>query len=332
MPSIPLPDMLTILYVLVDDWHQTQTVHHHRATPGRKPALRVRATVTILLAMDRVPLPSEQGFLAFLRANHPTLFPQLPALSHVNRHARAVRGMVEHIRQSWFKNWAVADERQRIRDTKPVPVVGYKRTQTRSDCASSATYGYCASRNMHYCGYKLVLLTTIAGLPVADDLVPAHTDERDAAMRVLSQGANCAMWADKGFLGEDWHDEVADHTGNRVWTPKRGNQKQNPPACDRLLGRVRERIEGTFNELQNTGRNLERMQAKTGLGMAIRVATNVTHHGLKYRVRHTYGIAILTVQVDHNRGFSFTQAVLSVNSHEVIKHNAAHPLGCAALC
>ena len=95
---------------------------------------------------------------------------------------------------------------------------------------------------------------------------------------------------------------------------------------------MRERIEGTVNELQNTGRNLERMQAKTGLGMAIRVATNVTHHGLKYLVRHTYGIAILTVQVDHNRGFSFTQAVLSVNSREVIKHNAAHPLGCAALC
>ena len=137
-----------MISILVDDGHQPQTVQRHRATPGRKPALRVRETVAILLAMDRVPLPSERGFLAFLRVNHPTLFPQLPALSHVNRHARAVRGMVEHIRQSWFKNWAVADERQRIRDTKPVPVVGYKRTQTRSDCAGSATYGYCASRNM----------------------------------------------------------------------------------------------------------------------------------------------------------------------------------------
>ena len=317
MPSIPLPDLLTMISVLVDDGHQPQTVQRHRATPEPKPALRVRETVAILLAMNRVPLPSERGFLAFLRVNHPTLFPQLPALSHVNRHARAVRGMVEHIRQSWLKNWAVADERQRIRDTKPVPVVGYKRTQTRSDGAGSASYGYCASRNMHACGDNLVRLTTIAGLPVADDLVPAHTDERDAAMRGLSQVVTCDRWADKGFLGEDWHDAVAEHTGNRVWTPKRGNQKPNPPACDRLLGRVRERIEGTVNELQNTGRNLERMQANTGLGMAPRVATNVTHHGLKYLVRHEYGIAILTVQVDHNRGFSFTQAVpyIAIHNH-----------------
>ena len=211
MPSIPLPDLLTMISVLVDDGHQPQTVQRHRATPEPKPALRVRETVAILLAMDRVPLPSERGFLAFLRVNHPTLFPQLPALSHVNRHARAVRGMVEHIRQSWLKNWAVADERQRIRDTKPVPVVGYKRTQTRSDGAGSASYGYCASRTMHACGDNLVRLTTIAGLPVADDLVPAHTDERDAAMRGLSQVVTCDRWADKGFLGEDWHDEVAEH-------------------------------------------------------------------------------------------------------------------------
>ena len=200
MPSISLPDLLTMISVLVDDGHQPQTVQHHRATPGRKPALRVRETVAILLAMDRVPLPSERGFLAFLRVNHPTLFPQLPALSHVNRHARAVRGMVEHIRQSWLKNWAVADERQRIRDTKPVPIVGYKRTQTRSDGAGSASYGYCASRNMHACGDNLVRLTTVAGLPVADDLVPAYTDERDAAMRVRSQVATVIGGPIKAFL------------------------------------------------------------------------------------------------------------------------------------
>ena len=41
-------------------------------------------------------------------------------------------------------------------------------------------------------------------VPVVYDLVPAHTDERDAAMRVLSRVQHCAMWADKGFLGEEW--------------------------------------------------------------------------------------------------------------------------------
>ena len=300
MDSIPLPDLLTVVYVLVDDWYQTHSLPPDRTPPGRKPALSVSETVTILLAMDMVPFPSERGFLGFLRANHPTLFPQLPTLSQFNRHARSVRGVLEQVRQTWLAHWAVADERHLILDTKPVPVVGYKRTKKHSDFAGSASYGYCASRKLHYFGYKLVLLTTLEGLPVVYDLVPAHTDERAAALSVVSRVQNCDIWADKGFLGEEWYDDVAAQTGNRVWTPKRGNQAQNPPAFDRLLGHVRERIEGTFNEVQNTGRNLERMLAKTVLGLATRVATKMTHHILKYLLRDQYGIDILTFQVDHN--------------------------------
>lgn len=61
--SIPLPDVLTVVYVLVDDWYQTHPLHPDRMPPGRKPALSVSETVTILLAMDMVPFPSERGFL-----------------------------------------------------------------------------------------------------------------------------------------------------------------------------------------------------------------------------------------------------------------------------
>jgi len=148
-----------------------------------------------------------------------------------------------------------------------------------------------------------VRLTTLDGLPIVDDLVPAQTDERAAALRVVSQVQNCDIWADTGFLGEKWHDDVAAQTRNRVWTPKRGNQAQNPPAVDLLLGQVRERIEATCNEVPNTGRNLERMLTKTVLGLATRVATKMTHHILKYLLRHQEGIDILTVQVAHNHSF-----------------------------
>ena len=89
-----MPDLLTLISVLVDDWYQTHTLAPERVRSGRKHALSVSETVTILLAMDVVP--------------------------------------------------------------------------------------------------------------VVYDLVPAHTDERDAAMRVLSRVQHCDIWADKGFLGEEW--------------------------------------------------------------------------------------------------------------------------------
>ena len=47
-------------------------------------------------------------------------------------------------------------------------------------------------------------------------------------------------------------------------TPRRANQRyQNDQGFDRWLNSTRERIEGVFHEVQNTGRNIERLLAKT---------------------------------------------------------------------
>jgi hypothetical protein len=38
---------------------------------------------------------------------------------------------------------------------------------------------------LKYFGYKSVMLTTLDGTPYASELVPANTDERDAADEIL---------------------------------------------------------------------------------------------------------------------------------------------------
>jgi hypothetical protein len=73
--------------------------------------------------------------------------------------------------------------------------------------------------------------------------------------------------------------------------------KQNPAWFDRLLGSVRERIEGSFNELQNTGRNLERLLAKTVVGLTTRVIAKVTSYTLKQLLRNSFGLDVQTFQV-----------------------------------
>ncbi len=65
------------------------------------------------------------------------------------------------------------------------------------------------------------------------------------------------------FIGTDWQDNVVRVTGNRIFTPLRTNQpQQNPTAFNRLLGKFRERIEGVFHEIQNTGRHLAHLLRK----------------------------------------------------------------------
>ena len=106
---------------------------------------------------------------------------------------------------------------------------------------------------------------------------------------------NCDVIGDKGFIGEDWQREQHDWHGNRIWTQKRVNQKrQNDPEFDRWLNSTRERIEGAFNEIQNTGRNLERLLAKTVVGLCTRVIAKMTSHIIKLVLRRFFGIDVQT--------------------------------------
>ena len=85
-------------------------------------------------------------------------------------------------------------------DTKPVPVLSYKRSKHQSDLLGRADYGHCASRNLDYFGFKLVTISTLFGIPIFYDLVPVNTDERQAAGAVIDHFVLCDILGDKGFI------------------------------------------------------------------------------------------------------------------------------------
>lgn len=298
MQSIDFPTLLTITYVLVDDWYIENAPRLLKGKAGAKPVFSDSEVMTLMLAQDFLCFESETQFLSFMRANYLPLFPKLCDQSQFNRRARSLRLMVEQLRRAWLQELGATNDLCFLMDTKPVPVLGYKRSKKRSGFRQSAGYGYCSARHFHYFGYKLVAATTFAGLPVVYELVAANTDEREAAEEVLAELHGCDIFGDKGFIGVEWQQEVKEQTGNRVWTAKRVNQKeQNPVWFDRLLNSVRERIEGSFNELQNTGRNLERLLAKTVIGLSTRVITKVTSYTLKLLLRNSFGLDVQTFQV-----------------------------------
>jgi hypothetical protein len=304
MMSIDIETILTIIYVRVDDWYQSKGRKLLQGKVGRHPMFSDSEVITLMLAEDFIPYPGEQQFVSYIRANHLALFPRLLDQSQFNRRARSLRLLVEALRQDWVVELGIEYADHFLIDTKPIPVVGYKRSKARSDFAGSAAYGYCASRNLHYFGYKLVMVTTLDGLPVLYELVPANIEERQAAETVLDRIANAQFYGDKGFLGEEWQTQIEQQTGNQVTTPKRVNQKiQHPAGFERLLNSVRERIEGVFHEIQNTGRYLERLLAKTVVGLVTRVITKVTSHLLRHLLRRQYGIDIQTFQCSPDFAF-----------------------------
>ena len=293
--TISIESLMTVIFVIVDDWYQQQGIKILKGKRGNKAVFSDSELMTLVLCMDIIPFPSERQFYQFIRANYLSLFPRLIDRSQFNRRARYLRYLIEELRRFWLEQLGATLATEFLLDTKPIPVLSYKRNKKQSDFRGQAGYGVCASRNLKYFGFKLVALTTLDGIPVVYELVPANTDERAAAEEVLDFVRNCDIFGDKGFLGEEWQLDQADRQGNRIWTAKRANQaQQNSPEFDTWLNSVRERIEGVFNEVQNVGRNVERLMAKTVVGLCSRLIAKMANHALKGILRRFFNIDIIS--------------------------------------
>ena len=129
-----------------------------------------------------------------------------------------------------------------------------------------------------------MLLVTADGIPVAFELVPANTDERDAAEEVLpSANPNSIALGDsqgipprpqEGFIDEERQVEWQNCYGVSVQTFKRKNQYvKNEPEV-----------------IENTG-------AKTVLGLSTRVIVKITSYTFRHYLLRFYGINVLDFQV-----------------------------------
>src|SRR5438128_7351213 len=132
MTSITIVDLLTTMYVLVDDWYQSKGQAMLKGKPGKKPEFSDSEVLTLMLAQDFIPYPGETQYIGYIRANYRREFPKLVDQSQYNRRACSLRHLVEMLRREWLVELGVVDPKQLLVDTKPIPVLGYKRTKTHS--------------------------------------------------------------------------------------------------------------------------------------------------------------------------------------------------------
>jgi hypothetical protein len=287
----------TIIFVIVDDWLKLYAHYYLSGKVGQKPIFTDSEVLTLMLLQEFMPFHSERRFLNFIKGNYHALFPKLIDQSQFNRRKRSLRLILNELRKELAKSLDTNLATLYVLDTAPVPVVGYKRPKNKSDFWGSAAYGYCVSKKMHYWGYKFVLLATEDGIPVAFELVPANTDERDAAEEVLSEANfGSIVLGDKGFIDSQRQEEWIKDFGVSVYTFRRTNQKvKNTYEIQQLLKEHLRQIETTLSSLKRV-EELEHHNAKTLLGLITRVITKVTAYILRHVLLRFHGIDILNFE------------------------------------
>ena len=294
---IDIETLITAIYLITNDWYLREGRHYLDGKVGRKPSFTDSELLTLIIFKEFMTFKSERKFIGYINANYLDMFPDIVDQSQFNRRGCSLRLILNELRKHIAEQLDVIMASLYILDTAPTPVVGYKRSKKHS-AFYNAQYGHCASKKMNYWGYKLVMLVTADGIPVAFELVPANTDERDAAEEVLpSANPNSAVLGDKGFIDEERQNDWKNRYGVSVLTFKRKNQYiQNDFEVSQLLKAYRHQIETTLSSLERI-EGIEDTGAKTVLGLSTRVIAKITSYTFRYYLLRFYGIDVLNFQI-----------------------------------
>jgi Transposase DDE domain len=237
-----LDDLLTALYVLVDDLLPA------RRGAGRRPRISAAELITLAVAQILLQCHSERRFLRLAGKQLGHLFPYIPNQPGYNKRLRALAPQICGVINHLARISPSFCERLRLLDSTPVPCGASRETVKRSELAGWAQYGYCASHSRYFWGLRLYLLCAPDGMPIYFCLAGAKEPEREVATAMLDRARREGMLlggqvivADKGFAGREFEQTVRELDATLI----RPDRKDEKPRFGRLRG-IRQWIESIY--------------------------------------------------------------------------------------
>lgn len=189
------------------------------------------------------------------------------SVSRFNRRLHALRDWVYgmlHLLGDIFAQGEVF-----IIDSMPMPVCKRVRASRCRKVRGKAYCGYCAAKREPFFGWRLHLVCSATGVPVAFDLLPAAEHDLTPIHELCSPlPPGACVYGDKGYIAQTDAATIFDQTGVRLVSIRRNNMRSNSWADDFDLRCYRRRIETVYSQLESMG--LQRLHARTNTGFDLK--------------------------------------------------------------
>ena len=155
-------------------------------------------------------------------------------------------------------------------DSMPVPICRRARARRCRKVRGKAYCGYGAAKRERLFGWRLHLVCTTDGVPVAFDLLPGGLHDRTPLHELtcdLPEGA--AVYGDKAYNAGDDEARLAAETGVRLVPRRKASMRPNLWADKLALRAYRKRIEALFSQLE--ARGVQRLRARTNPGLQLKL-------------------------------------------------------------
>jgi len=243
---------------------------------GVVPTFSDLEVVALSITAEAFSVDSENYLFNRLNKECPGAIPNLITRRQFNQRRKLTSQLGENIRKTIASSIDGGEDVFSI-DSKPVRVCQNARANRcamgRGDIDRAPAWGYCASQNMHYYGYKLHALCGVRGVIHSYDMTAANVHDLHYLKDVQWEYHDCMILGDKGYLSAPVQLDLFQTANITLEVPYRLNQKNwRPPSW--AYRRFRKRIETIFSQL-NDQFMMIRNYAKQPWGLFTRMAAKV---------------------------------------------------------
>ncbi len=155
-------------------------------------------------------------------------------------------------------------------DSMPIPVCRRTRARRSRKLRGREFCGYCAAKREKFFGWRLHLVCTTGGVPVAFDLLPGGLHDLTPVHELtygLPEGAT--VYGDKAYNAVDDEASIVAETGVRLVPIRKTNMRPNLWADKLALRAWRKRIEALYSQLEAMG--VQRLRARANPGLQLKL-------------------------------------------------------------
>ena len=273
-------DFIIAVFCCVDDLWNQMTQGKKIRKGGFAPSLSDSEVITMEIVGEFKGIDTDKGIWNYFKDHWFNLFPQIKSRSTFVRQAANLWCYKQQLQQRLAEKMDGLTDSVHLIDGLPIPLCHYQRAKNCRLFAGSANFGYCATKDEKYYGFKGHLAISLKGVITGFTLTPANGSERDALWEVTS-GINGLLIGDKGYLGSDLQQNLLDW-GIDLQTAKRSNMKDNRDRhWVKLLVKTRRLVETVIGQLSQRF-HLQNVRARDLWHLTNRINRKLLAHTLAF--------------------------------------------------
>src|SRR3990167_1420331 len=274
---MPMENFIITAYCLVDDVLKKLLGEQKLRQRGFKPRVSDSEMISMEVIAEFLGIDTDKGAWEYFCNHWKAWFPKIGSRANFAKHAANLWHITQQVQKELAKTLGAFSDPLHLADGFPMPVCHFKRAYSSAVFAGEAEYGYCASKEETYYGFKGNVVINSEGVITEITATAANIDERESMWDVI-KGIHGMLIADKGLIGADYKNELREFAGIDLQTAVRSNMKET--RSDKFvngLKSTRRLVETVIGQLTDRF-NIEKVRARKIWYLTNRIARKILAH------------------------------------------------------